>query len=108
MEAVALMVIEVEIFSRLMPSNSRRMSSMESMATPTFPTSPTAMGWSESMPICVDNKGNDGPSRHMRLKLASCGRAGDHREHHEEEAGYLQPQHVQGAENRGKECPQGS
>ena len=34
------MVIEVEIFSRLMPSNSRSMSSMESMATPTLPTSP--------------------------------------------------------------------
>ena len=52
-DAVALMVIEVEIFSRLMPSNRRSMSSMESMATPTLPTSPMASGWSESRPICV-------------------------------------------------------
>ena len=50
---MALMVIEVEIFSRSMPSNSRIMSSMESMATPTLPTSPSAMGLSESMPIWV-------------------------------------------------------
>ena len=50
---MALMVIEVEIFSRLMPSNSRIMSSMESMATPTLPTSPIASGLSESRPICV-------------------------------------------------------
>ncbi len=52
-DAVALMVIEVEIFSRLMPSNSRIMSSMESMATPTLPTSPMESGLSESSPICV-------------------------------------------------------
>ena len=52
-DAVALMVIDVEIFVRSMPSNSRCMSSMESIATPTLPTSPAASGWSESMPICV-------------------------------------------------------
>ena len=50
-DAVALMVIEVEIFVRSMPSKRRCMSSTESMATPTFPTSPTARGWSESRPI---------------------------------------------------------
>ena len=53
MAALALMVIDVEIFSRLIPAKSRSMSSIESIATPTFPTSPTAMAWSESMPICV-------------------------------------------------------
>ena len=29
------------------------MSSSESIATPTLPTSPLAIGWSESYPICV-------------------------------------------------------
>ena len=48
MPAVALIVIDVVITSRGMPSSSRRMSSIESMATPTFPTSPSARGWSES------------------------------------------------------------
>src|SRR5580692_10327583 len=47
------MVIEVEILVSSMPSKRRCISSMESMATPTFPTSPTASGWSESRPICV-------------------------------------------------------
>ena len=40
-DAVALMVIEVEIFVRSMPSNRRSMSSTESIATPTLPTSPS-------------------------------------------------------------------
>ena len=39
---MALIVIEVETLSSGMPSNSRTMSSSESMATPTFPTSPAA------------------------------------------------------------------
>ncbi len=52
-DAVALIVIEVEILVRSMPSNSRCMSSMESIATPTLPTSPAASGWSESKPIWV-------------------------------------------------------
>src|SRR5439155_20173802 len=39
--------------SRGMPSNSVSMSSSESMATPTLPTSPRARAWSESRPICV-------------------------------------------------------
>ena len=48
MIAVALMVIDVETVSRRMPSNSTAMSSIESMATPTRPTSPAARRWSES------------------------------------------------------------
>jgi hypothetical protein len=48
MAAVALMVIDVVTWSRGMPSRSRRMSSMESMATPVLPTSPSARSWSES------------------------------------------------------------
>ena len=53
MGAVALIVIEVETRSSGMPSNSRRMSSTVSIATPVLPTSPSARGWSESYPICV-------------------------------------------------------
>jgi hypothetical protein len=48
MIAVALIVIEVETRSRGIPSNSVAMSSIESIATPTWPTSPAASGWSES------------------------------------------------------------
>ena len=46
--AGALMVIEVETWSSGMPANSRSMSSREEMATPTLPTSPAAIGSSES------------------------------------------------------------
>ncbi len=46
--AVALMVMEVVTWSSGIPSSSNRMSSMESMATPVFPTSPWARGWSLS------------------------------------------------------------
>ncbi len=46
--AGALIVIEVDTWSRGMPSNSRSMSSSDEMATPTLPTSPAAIGWSES------------------------------------------------------------
>ena len=53
MAAVALMVIDVDTRSSGMPSSSVRMSASESIATPTRPTSPCAMGWSESYPICV-------------------------------------------------------
>ena len=42
------MVIEVETWSSGMSRISRRMSSIESMATPTRPTSPCATGESES------------------------------------------------------------
>ena len=48
MAAVALMVMDVVTASSGMSWNSRRMSSIESMATPVFPTSPWARGWSES------------------------------------------------------------
>jgi hypothetical protein len=48
-----LIVIDVDTSSSGMPSSSSRMSSIESMATPTLPTSPCASTASESMPICV-------------------------------------------------------
>ena len=48
MMAVALIVIDVDTRSSGMPSNSAAMSSIESIATPTRPTSPAASGWSES------------------------------------------------------------
>jgi len=51
--AVALMFIEVDTFPSSIPAKSRSMSSTESMATPTRPTSPRARGLSESWPICV-------------------------------------------------------
>jgi hypothetical protein len=44
MIAVALMVIDVDTWSSGMPSNSTAMSSIESIATPTRPTSPAASG----------------------------------------------------------------
>ena len=46
--AVALIVIEVETRSSGIPSNNAARSSTVSIATPTRPTSPEAMGWSES------------------------------------------------------------
>ena len=52
-DAVALIVIDVETLSSGMPSNSIARSSTESIATPTRPTSPWARGESESIPICV-------------------------------------------------------
>ena len=48
MAAVALIVIDVVTWSSGRPASRMRMSSMESMATPTLPTSPSARGWSES------------------------------------------------------------
>jgi hypothetical protein len=61
-EAVALMVIDLDTWSRRMPSNSASMSGSESMATPTRPTSPAASGWSESRPIWVGrSKATDSP-----------------------------------------------
>ena len=47
------MVMDVETWSSGMPSNRMRMSSIESIATPTLPTSPEAIGASESCPIWV-------------------------------------------------------
>ena len=46
--AGALIVMDVETLSSGIWSNSSRMSSSESMATPTLPTSPEAIGSSES------------------------------------------------------------
>ena len=48
MIAVELIVIDVETRSSGIPSKSVAMSSIESIATPTRPTSPAAIGWSES------------------------------------------------------------
>ncbi len=45
---MALIVIEVETRPRAIPSKSVRMSSRESIATPTRPTSPRAIAASES------------------------------------------------------------
>ena len=47
-DAGALIVIEVDTWSSGRPSKSTCMSSTESIATPTLPTSPEASGWSES------------------------------------------------------------
>ena len=46
--AVALIVIDVFISSSGIPSNSARMSSIDVIGTPTLPTSPDAIGASES------------------------------------------------------------
>ena len=53
MAAVELIVIDVETSPSGMPSRRTAMSPIESIATPTLPTSPRARGWSESRPICV-------------------------------------------------------
>ena len=53
------------------------MSSIESIATPVLPTSPSARGWSESSPICVGrSKATDSPvcpwsSRYRKRRLVS-------------------------------------
>ncbi len=51
--AGALMVMEVDTVASGISRNSVRMSSTQSMATPTLPTSPCATGASESYPIWV-------------------------------------------------------
>ncbi len=48
MAAGALIVIDVETVSSGIPSKSSCMSSIESIATPTLPTSPCAISSSES------------------------------------------------------------
>ena len=56
------MVMLVVTLSRGMSRNSVRMSWMELMDTPTLPTSPRAISWSGSMPICVGrSKATDRP-----------------------------------------------
>ena len=60
--AVELIVIEVETSPRGIRAKRTSMSSRESIATPTFPTSPKAIGWSESYPIWVGrSKATDRP-----------------------------------------------
>ncbi len=49
--AGALIVIDTLTWSSGMPANSVSMSSSESIATPSRPTSPSERGWSESSPI---------------------------------------------------------
>ena len=51
--AVELMVIETDTLSSGIPANRISMSSRVSTATPTFPTSPSHSGLSESSPIWV-------------------------------------------------------
>jgi hypothetical protein len=56
------MVIEVDTFPRGRSASRMRMSSRLEMATPVRPTSPRAMGWSESRPIWVGrSKATDRP-----------------------------------------------
>src|SRR4051812_805166 len=56
------MVIDVATVSSGRPDSRISMSSSESIATPTLPTSPAARGWSESYPICVGrSKAHDRP-----------------------------------------------
>ena len=73
--AGALIVIEVETSPSGIPCSRMRMSSTESMATPTLPTSPWAGGASESYPIWVGrSKAQDRPvwpasSRNLKRSL---------------------------------------
>ena len=46
--AVGLIVSDTEIFSRSMSASSASMSASVSIATPSRPTSPSLIGWSES------------------------------------------------------------
>jgi hypothetical protein len=62
------MVIDVETWSRGMPSSSTSMSARELMATPHFPTSPSDSGWSGSRPISV------GRSKAMESPWEPCSR----------------------------------
>ena len=47
-DAVALIVMEIETFSSGISASSVSMSSSDATGTPTFPTSPRASTWSES------------------------------------------------------------
>ncbi len=65
---MALMVMEVDTSPSGIPWKRAARSSKESMATPTRPTSPRAMGWSESYPICV------GRSKATERPVVPCSR----------------------------------
>ena len=77
MAAGPLMVMEVETWSKGMPSKRVSMSSRESMATPSRPTSPRDRGWSESYPKRVGmSKATESPvwpcsSRYLKRALVS-------------------------------------
>ena len=77
--AGALMVMEVEISPIGMPSKSRSMSSSESTATPSVPTSPRLSGESESRPMRVGmSKATERPfwpcsSRYLKRLFVSSG-----------------------------------
>ena len=77
--AGALIVMDVETLSRGMPSNTVSMSASESIATPTWPTSPAARSSSESRPICVGrSKAAERPgwpceSRNLNRSLVASG-----------------------------------
>ena len=64
--AGALIVIETVTSSRGIPRNSVSMSSTESTATPSRPTSPSERGWSESRPI------SDGMSKAVEWPVWPC------------------------------------
>ena len=65
-----LIVIEVVVPARSMPSNSTSMSAAESMATPQCPTSPSECGSSESRPISVGmSKATDRPAPPARSSI---------------------------------------
>ncbi len=73
-----MIVMDVETLSSGMRSKSSRMSSMESIATPTLPTSPCAIGSSESYPICRQverHRQSGGPGREQ-LVVARVGLGG--------------------------------
>ncbi len=53
MAAGELIVIDVVMSPRWIPSKSRSMSASDAMLTPHFPTSPSDSGWSGSRPISV-------------------------------------------------------
>jgi hypothetical protein len=77
--AGALIVIDVETRSRGMPPNTVSMSARESIATPTWPTSPAARSSSESRPIwvgrsnAVERPGWPWPRRNLKRSLVASG-----------------------------------
>ena len=77
--AGALIVIDVETWSSGMPSNTVSMSASESIATPTWPTSPAARSSSESRPIwvgrskAVERPGWPCESRNLKRSFVASG-----------------------------------
>ena len=77
--AGALIVIDVDTVSSGMPSNTVSMSARESIATPTWPTSPAARSSSESRPIwvgrsnAVDSPGCPCESRNLKRSFVASG-----------------------------------